>query len=181
MVIAVSVLWVPYLLLRRSPRRWWLWTSLAAVPFLILMLLVQPVLIAPLFDDFGPMQDKALEARILALAERAGIDGGQVFEVNKSADTDAVNAYVGGLFGTQRIVLWDTLLARLAPAQVLVVMGHEMGHFVLGHIWVLCAPPGHCRTGCVRQSLPALGTRRAAGLRRLLPGGGLGGALRVGA
>jgi len=137
LVIGASVLWVPYLLLRRSPRRWWLWTSLAAVPFLILMLLVQPVLIAPLFDDFGPMQDKALEAQILALAERAGIDGGQVFEVNKSADTDAVNAYVGGLFGTQRIVLWDTLLARLAPEQVLVVMGHEMGHFVLGHIWVL--------------------------------------------
>jgi len=137
MVIAASVLWMPYLLLRRSPRRWWLWTSLAAIPFLILMLLVQPVLIAPLFDDFGPMQDKALEARILALAERAGIDGGQVFEVNKSADTDAVNAYVGGVFGTQRIVLWDTLLARLAPEQVLVVMGHEMGHFVLGHIWAL--------------------------------------------
>ncbi|MFN2244648.1 MAG: M48 family metallopeptidase, partial [Anaerolineae bacterium] len=137
MVIATSVLWVPYLLLRRLPRRWWLWTSLAAVPFLILMLLVQPVLIAPLFDDFGPMQDKALEAQILALAERAGIDGGQVFEVNKSTDTDAVNAYVGGLLGTQRIVLWDTLLARLAPEQVLVVMGHEMGHFVLGHIWGL--------------------------------------------
>jgi Zn-dependent protease with chaperone function len=139
MVIAASVLWVPYRLLRRSPGRWWLWTGLAAVPFLVLMLLVQPVLIAPLFDDFGPMQDKALEAQILALAERAGIDGGRVFEVNKRADTDSVNAYVAGLFGTQRIVLWDTLLARLAPEQVLVVMGHEMGHFVLGHIWILLA------------------------------------------
>jgi Zn-dependent protease with chaperone function len=143
MVVAASVLWVPYRLLRRSPRRWWLWTSFAAVPFMILMLLVQPVLIAPLFDDFGPMQDKALEARILDLAARAGIDGGHVFEVNKSADTDAVNAYVGGLLGTQRIVLWDTLLARLAPEQVLVVMGHEMGHYVLGHVWgllgLLCA------------------------------------------
>lgn len=138
-VIGVSVLWVPYLLLRRSPRRWWLWTGLAAVPFLVLMLLVQPVLIAPLFDDFGPMQDKALEGQILALAERAGIDGGRVFEVTKSADTDAVNAYVGGLFGTQRIVLWDTLLARLTPEQVLVVMGHEMGHYVLGHVWTLLA------------------------------------------
>ena len=137
LVIGASVLWVPYLLLRRSPRRWWLWTSLATVPFVMLMLLVQPVLIAPLFDDFGPMQDTGLEAQILALANRAGIDGGQVFEVNKSADTDAVNAYVGGLFGTQRIVLWDTLMARLSPEQVLVVMGHEMGHFVLGHIWVL--------------------------------------------
>ena len=139
MIIGASVLWLPYLLFRRSPHRWWLWTGLTAVPFLVLMLLVQPVLIAPLFDTFGPMQDQALEADILALAERAGIEGGRVFEVNKSADTDAVNAYVGGLFGTQRIVLWDTLLARLAPEQVLVVMAHEMGHYVLGHIWTLLA------------------------------------------
>ena len=109
------------------------------MPFLVLMLLVQPVLIAPLFDDFGPLQDKTLEAQILALAERAGIDAGRVFEVDKRADTDAVNAYVGGLFGTQRIVLWDTLLARLEPQQVLVVMGHAMGHYVLGHVWTLLA------------------------------------------
>ena len=139
LIVGVSVLWIPYLLLRHSPRRWWLWTSLAAVPLLVLMLLVEPVLIAPLFDDFGPMQDKALEAQILALGERAGIDAGRVFEVDKSADTDAVNAYVGGLFGTQRIVLWDTLLARLDPTQVLVVMGHEMGHYVLGHVWTFLA------------------------------------------
>jgi Zn-dependent protease with chaperone function len=139
LVIGVATIWVPYLLLRRSPRRWWLYTGLAAVPFLLLVLLIQPVLIAPLFDDFGPMQDKALEAEILALAERAGIDGGRVFEVNKSADTETVNAYVGGLFGTQRIVLWDTLLAKLDRDQVLVVMGHEMGHYVLGHVWTLFA------------------------------------------
>ncbi|WP_295884546.1 hypothetical protein [uncultured Thiohalocapsa sp.] len=78
MVIGVLVLWVPYLL-RHFSRRWWLWTSLAAVPFLIPMLFMQPVLIGPLFDDVGSWQDKALEARLLALAERAGIDGGQVF------------------------------------------------------------------------------------------------------
>jgi Zn-dependent protease with chaperone function len=139
LLIGVTTIWVPYLLLRRSPRRWWLYTALAAVPFLMLALLIQPVLIAPLFDDFGPMQDKSLEADILALADRAGIDGGRVFEVDKSEDTEAVNAYVGGLFGTQRIVLWDTLLAKLDRDQVLVVMGHEMGHYVLGHIWTLLA------------------------------------------
>jgi Zn-dependent protease with chaperone function len=81
------------------------------------------------------MQDKALESRILALAERSGIEGGRVFEVAKSVDTNAVNAYVTGLFGTKRIVLWDTLLRKLAPEETLVVMGHEMGHYVLQHIW----------------------------------------------
>jgi STE24 endopeptidase len=139
LVVAVATLWLPYLLLRKSPRRWWLYTALAAVPLLALLLLIQPVLIAPLFDDFGPMQDKALEAKILALADRAGIEGGRVLEVNKSEDTEAVNAYVAGLLDTKRIVLWDTLLAKLNPDQVLVVMGHEMGHYVLGHIWTLFA------------------------------------------
>lgn len=137
MVIAVATLWLPYLLLRKSPRRWWLYTALASVPLLALLLLIQPVLIAPLFDDFGPMGDKTLEAKILALADRAGIEGGRVFEVNKSEDTEAVNAYVAGLLDTKRIVLWDTLLSKLDHDQVLVVVGHEMGHYVLGHIWTL--------------------------------------------
>jgi Zn-dependent protease with chaperone function len=57
-----------------------------------------------------------------------------VFEVNKSVDTKAVNAYVAGLFGTKRIVLWDTIIAKLTPRELLTVMGHEMGHYVLGHV-----------------------------------------------
>jgi STE24 endopeptidase len=126
--------WVPFLLLARSPRRWWLYTTLAAVPFIVLMLLVTPIWIEPLFNDFGPMKDKALEKNILALAERAGIEGGRVFEVNKSVDTKAVNAYVTGFGETKRIVLWDTILAKLDRREVLFVMGHEMGHYVLGHV-----------------------------------------------
>jgi len=83
------------------------------------------------------MQDKAHEAKILGLADQAGIDGGRVFEVNKSEDTKTMNAHVGGLLETKRIVLWDTLLRKLDREQVLVVMGHEMGHFILGHVWKL--------------------------------------------
>ncbi|HEY7444831.1 MAG TPA: M48 family metallopeptidase, partial [Vicinamibacterales bacterium] len=120
---------------KKSPSRWWLYTGLAAVPFLVLIIFVQPIWIDPLFNRFGPMKDKALEAQILQLAERSGIEGSRVFEVAKSEDTKAINAYVNGVGGTKRIVLWDTILARLEPAQLLVVMGHEMGHYVLGHIW----------------------------------------------
>ena len=133
----VLFLWVPYLLLKKSPRRWWLYTGLAAIPFIVFIALVQPVWIDPLFNTFGPMKDKALEADILRLAERAGIEGSRVFEVAKSEDTNAVNAYVAGFGTTKRIVLWDTILAKLNREQVLVVMGHEMGHYVLGHIWKL--------------------------------------------
>ena len=135
LVIGVLFLWVPYLLLKKSPRRWWLYTGLAAIPFLVLVIFVQPIWIDPLFNRFGPMKDKALEAEILRLAERSGIEGSRVFEVAKSEDTKAVNAYVAGVGGTKRIVLWDTILARLEPDQLLVVMGHEMGHYVLGHVW----------------------------------------------
>jgi Zn-dependent protease with chaperone function len=131
------VLWVPYRLLRKAPRRWWLMTSACTVPFIVFLQLVQPIWIDPLFNEFGPMKDKALETDILALAQRAGIEGSRVFEVNKSVDTKAVNAYVTGFLDTKRIVLWDTLLAKLARDEVLFVMGHEMGHYLLGHVWKL--------------------------------------------
>ena len=138
-IIGALVLWVPYLLLRKSPRRWWLYTGLALVPFIIVGNLVAPIWIAPLFNKFEPMKDKALEARILALADRAGIEGGRVFEVNKSVDTKTLNAYVAGMFNTKRIVLWDTIIARMTPPELLFVMGHEMGHYVLRHTWYLVA------------------------------------------
>jgi STE24 endopeptidase len=128
------LIWLPYLLLWKSPRRWWLYTAVASIPVLLLVMLVVPIWVQPLFNEFGPMQDKALEARILALADRAGIEGGRIFEVKKSVDTNTVNAYVTGFLATKRIVLWDTLLAKLNDEEVLFVMGHEMGHYVLGHV-----------------------------------------------
>ena len=130
----VLFLWVPYLLLKKSPRRWWLYTSLLMIPFLFFVMLISPVWIDPLFNQFGPMQDKALEAKILALADKAGIEGSRVYEVNKSVDTKAVNAYVTGFMNTKRIVLWDTIIAKLNEQELLFVMGHEMGHYVLGHV-----------------------------------------------
>jgi len=134
LVGGAAVVWMPYLLLRRSPRRWWLWCGLAAAPFLCFVMLVSPIWIEPLFNRFGPMRDKGLESRILALAERAGVPAERVFEVAKSVDTKRVNAYVTGFAGTHRIVLWDTLVDRLEDREVLVVMGHEIGHYALGHV-----------------------------------------------
>jgi Zn-dependent protease with chaperone function len=132
-VVAALTLWIPYLLIRKSPRRWWLWTGIATMPLATLALVIAPIWIEPLFDRFGSMRDRALEARIVALASRAGIEGGRVYEVAKSEDTRTVNAYVTGAGATKRIVLWDTLVDRLTPDEVLFVMGHEMGHYVLHH------------------------------------------------
>ncbi len=135
-VVGALVLWVPYLLLAKSPARWWLWTGALSLPFFTLVLLVTPVFIAPLFNKFGPMKDRALEAEVLAVAASAGVEGARVYEVNKSVDTEKVNAYVTGVGRTKRIVLWDTLLARLTPRQTRFVVGHELGHYVLGHVWI---------------------------------------------
>jgi STE24 endopeptidase len=134
MAVGFALAWVPYLLIARSPRRWWVYTTLLCIPFLFVSVLVKPIWIDPLFNEFGPMKNKVLEQSILDLASRAGIEGSRVFEVNKSVDTKAVNAYVTGVFNTKRIVLWDTLIARLDEKELLVVMAHEMGHYVLGHV-----------------------------------------------
>lgn len=133
-VVGVAIIWVPYLLLKKSPRRWWLYTGLLVLPLLILQVFITPIWIEPLFNNFGPMKDKALEAKILDLAARSGIDGARVFEVEKSEDTKAVNAYVNGFMDTKRIVLWDTAIEKLKEDELLFVMGHEMGHFVMNHV-----------------------------------------------
>jgi STE24 endopeptidase len=134
MAAAFTLLWMPYLLLARSPRRWWLYAAIFSVPFLFITMLVMPVFYDPLFNEFGPVKSKELERSILALASRAGIEGSRVFEVDKSADTNAVNAYVTGFLQSKRIVLWDTLINKLNEPELLVVMGHEMGHYALGHV-----------------------------------------------
>ncbi len=123
-----------YWIVNRSPKLWWLWVGLLTVPFSFFFMMLAPIVVDPLFNDYGPMHDKALERRILALAERAGIEDSRIFEVDMSRKTNRVNAYVKGFLGSKRIVLWDTLLEKLDDREVLVVMGHEMGHYVLGHV-----------------------------------------------
>ncbi|PYM14364.1 MAG: peptidase M48 [Verrucomicrobia bacterium] len=129
-----ALLWVPYLLMRKSPRRWWLYAWMATTVVAVFMVLITPVWVDPLFNRFDGLKDKALEADILALAQRAGIEGSRVYQVDKSADTKTVNAYVTGFANTKRVVLWDTLIARLDRRELLTVMGHEMGHYVLRHV-----------------------------------------------
>jgi Zn-dependent protease with chaperone function len=134
MAVGFALSWVPLLLIARSPKRWWLYTAVLSLPFLFVTMTVKPIWIDPLFNEFKPMKDAELEKSILGLAARAGIDDSRVFEVNKSIDTKTVNAYVTGVLSTKRIVLWDTLIAKLEPDELLVVMAHEMGHYVLGHV-----------------------------------------------
>lgn len=121
--------------IRRWPKSWWVIGSAIGVSLSILALAIAPVFIAPLFNTFTPLKDEKLKERILALAHKNGIAADDVYEVDASQQSRHDNAYVVGLLGTQRIALYDTLLAAYEPAEIEFVMGHEMGHYVLNHIW----------------------------------------------
>jgi Zn-dependent protease with chaperone function len=134
LITGLAVGWIPFFVIKKSPRRWWLYLGLLAPLYLCFTLWIQPVIIDPLYHKFTPLQNKDLETKILAEAARAGIEGSRVYQVNISVDTKVDNAYVTGVMGTKRIVLYDTLLKDMNQDELLFVMGHEMGHYVLWHV-----------------------------------------------
>jgi Zn-dependent protease with chaperone function len=138
-LIMAPVIWLAYRLYGKSPARWWLWLWAALMPLLFVQFVLQPVLIAPLYNRFTPLPDGKLRQDILALAGRAGVTGARVFVSDTSVRTRHVNAYVAGLGPTTRIVINDTALHTLPEDELLAMLGHELGHYVEGHVWVLLA------------------------------------------
>jgi STE24 endopeptidase len=122
-------------IVRRVPRTWHLWGTAVAILFLMIGMLIAPVYIAPLFNTYKPLQNAATKHQILSLAHANGIPVTDVYEVNASRQSKRVSANVSGILGTERITLNDNLLNRCSPQAILVVMGHEMGHYVLHHIY----------------------------------------------
>ena len=135
LLFSLAFVWIFYYLLKKEPRKWWIYSSFVGIAIIFFISIIRPVWIDPLFNEFGPMKNKELEGQILHLASRAYIEDGRVYEVNKSEETKALNAYVIGVGKTNRIVLWDTTIAKMTSNQILFVMGHEMGHYVLHHMW----------------------------------------------
>ncbi|OCA84329.1 peptidase M48 [Bacillus sp. FJAT-27225] len=133
LLIIIPVL---YFLLKKFPRRWWLPAWLLTIPFTLFMMFLQPVIIDPLYNDFYPLKNKELEAKILDLASQAHIPAEHVYEVNMAEKTNAMNAYVNGIGSNSRIVLWDTTLNRLDDDQILFIMAHEMAHYVEKHLYI---------------------------------------------
>ena len=134
-IVSVIAAGFIYFLIRKFPRRWWLYFSIGAIPFVILMIVIVPVVVAPMFNKFEPLKDQQLKAEILDLAGKAGIEGADVFQVDASRQSKKLNAYVTGLFGTQRIVLYDTIINALSREELMFAMAHEMGHYVMHHVW----------------------------------------------
>lgn len=134
--MSVIMVMVLYWLIKKSPKKWWFYAWSLTVPFSIFLMFIQPVVIDPIYNDFSPLKDKALETKILSLAEQADIPSEHVYEVNMSEKTNALNAYVTGIGGNSRIVLWDTTLNRLTDEEILFIMAHEMGHYLLKDIYI---------------------------------------------
>lgn len=136
--IGVILVWILYWVIGKSPRRWWFYFWLAAVPLIILGAVVEPLVVEPLFFKFTPLaaSQPHLAERIEQMTLHAGVQIPQdhILEMNASAKLKALNAYVSGLSGSLRVVIWDTTIHRMDEDEVVFVSGHELGHYVLGHV-----------------------------------------------
>jgi len=128
-----------FAVMRRSPRRWWLYFWFPAIVILLGIIVTRPLVIDPLFNKFEPLsrQYPDLVVSIEKLASHAGvpISEDRIFLMVASQKTNAINAYVTGLGTSKRVVIWDTLLQKTTNDESLFIVGHELGHYVLGHVW----------------------------------------------
>jgi len=132
--IGLPLLWVILMLMDRAGALWWFYAWLVWSGFQLLMLVLYPTVIAPLFNKFTPLDDDSLCARIESLMQRVGFASKGLFVMDGSKRSAHGNAYFSGFGAGKRIVFFDTLLARLAPHEIEAVLAHELGHFKLKHI-----------------------------------------------
>ena len=137
-VIGIVLVLILYAVMRYSPRRWWLVSWFPLVFVLLVLTVIWPVVIEPLFNKFEPLshQHPALVASIEKLTKRAGVPvpPERMFLELASKKTNAINAYVTGIGASKRVVVWDTLIQKTSNDETLFVVGHELGHYALGHV-----------------------------------------------
>ncbi|MCC6472806.1 MAG: M48 family metallopeptidase [Burkholderiales bacterium] len=129
--LVFCVLW----LMAWMGKLWWLYVWLTWMGFNLLVVAIYPSFIAPLFNRFAPLEDEAVRGRIESLLDRCGFRSQGLFVMDSSRRSSHGNAYFTGFGRTKRIVLFDTLLARLAPREIEAVLAHELGHFSRRHVW----------------------------------------------
>jgi STE24 endopeptidase len=132
--LGFPLLWVVLTLMDRAGSLWWLYTWFVLCGYQLLVMVIYPIFIAPLFNKFTPLTDDALKARIEALLKRVGFASKGLFVMDGSKRSAHGNAYFSGFGANKRIVFFDTLLSRLAPEEIEAVLAHELGHFKLKHI-----------------------------------------------
>jgi STE24 endopeptidase len=128
--LAALILWI----MGALGSSWWIWAWVAWVGFNLVLLVLYPTVIAPLFNTFEPLPDEALKTRVQALMQRCGFAAKGLFVMDGSKRSAHANAYFTGLGAAKRVVFFDTLLSRLTPAEVEAVLAHELGHFRHRHV-----------------------------------------------
>ena len=128
--IAALILWV----MGAAGQAWWLWAWSIWMGFNLLLLLIYPTFIAPLFNKFQPLEDETVKARVTALMQRCGFAAKGLFVMDGSRRSAHANAYFTGFGAAKRVVFFDTLLSKLSPGEVDAVLAHELGHFKHRHI-----------------------------------------------
>jgi STE24 endopeptidase len=134
-----ALTWILFAVMRRSPRRWWFYFWLISIPIFLAVFFAEPYVIDPLFFEYQPLGSKAPELvpQLERVVEHAGqqIPPGRMFWMKASEKTNATNAYVTGIGASKRVVIWDTTLQQETPDEVTSDFGHELGHYVLHHVW----------------------------------------------
>ena len=160
-------------LVRRFRRHWWAPAAVCVVGFGVLSTYLFPVVIEPVFNRFERLPDGELRSEVLTLAERSGVDVGEVYRVDASRRTTGANAYVGGLGHTTRVVLYDNLIEDFPPDQLRSVVAHELAHVKhrdvpRGLLWLALVAPA--ATFLVQRLAELVGGRQGLGARGARPG-----------
>ncbi len=134
-VLGGIIVTVLFGIVRRLPKTWWIWGAVATTAFTILVVLIAPVYLFPIFNTIKPLNDPKITAPILSLARANGIPAKDVYQIDASKQSTRMSANVSGFGSTMRITLNDNLLRRGSPEEIQAVMGHEMGHYVLNHVY----------------------------------------------
>jgi STE24 endopeptidase len=134
-LLGIPLVFVVLWLMARTGDFWWLTVWLVWVAFSLLFATIYPTFIAPLFNKFSPLEDSGLRSRIEALLAKCGFRSRGLFVMDGSKRSSHGNAYFTGLGAAKRIVLFDTLVSRLAPPELEAVLAHELGHFSRHHVW----------------------------------------------
>lgn len=136
-VMAAVFVMIFFAVIRRFPKSWWVLGTVVMSVFMLVVITIAPVFIAPLFNDYKEMEGGDLRDQIVAMAVEKNVPADNIYVFDQSKQHDRISANVSGFANTMRISLNDNLLLRSTPAEVKSVMGHELGHYVLGHVWRL--------------------------------------------
>ena len=134
LLIGVPFLWGVFALMEKSGDYWWIWVFVFIAGFQLLLIVIYPRLIAPLFNKFEPLKTGELRERILDVAEQVGFKASDIFSMDGSRRSAHSNAYFTGIGKAKRIVLFDTLINHMSVEEIVAVLAHEMGHYKMKHI-----------------------------------------------